>query len=400
MKVPAVGLALAAGRGVVAWWPASSATPDRAHTEDFPFDADALTAGDDATLLPGLQAARLAVAPHAPARDARSHDARAHCVLHVALASPWTAPREVNLPPMRESEAARVLTRDAARYFPILRGEAAVAVRALQRGVWLAFDADGVVLDAIARAAHAAGFSAVRIVPAVAAWARAVGDARAGVFELEGETAVLGVRNGRLTAMRRCRAADHPASDAASGDALALAARHAPQAEEREFTSAAQRAAREGSVMRRVRQLGVIGMAAILAAVVLQAWGGAYRVARVERHRTALQPTVAPLRALRDSLLEVQDARTALALGRAQARWSERLAALAETLPGDASFTAFRGAGDSVVVEGMARDAQAAIERLMTARGVQRVLATMPASAADDREPFSAIVFFREGSMR
>jgi hypothetical protein len=251
------------------------------------------------------------------------------------------------------------------------------------------------------RAAHAAGFTAVRIVPAVAAWARAAGDARAGAFVLDGETAVLGVQRGRLTAMRRCRAADHPAHDAASGDALALAARHAHQAEEREFISTAQRAAREASVTRRARQLVVIGLAAIVAAAVLQAWGGAYRVARLERDRAALQPTVATFRTLRDSLLEVQDARTALARGRAQARWSERLSALAETLPDDASFTAFRGAGDSVVVEGTALDAQAAIERLKTARGVQRVLpAAAAAFATDDREPFSAIVFFREGGTR
>jgi Tfp pilus assembly protein PilN len=391
-----VGLALAAGRGVFAWWPASSASPDTARTEEFGFDADALAAGDDSTLLPCLRAARLAVTRHAP-----SHDARAQIGLHVALASPWTSPREVALPPMREAEARRVLARDAARYFPVRRAEPAVAVRALRRGAWLAADADDVVLDAIARAAHAAGFSALRIVPAVAAWAHAVGDAQGGTVVLDGEAAVLGVRHGRLDSLRRCRAADLPAGAAASGDALALAARHAPQCDEREFLSTAQRAVRDASVTRMARQLMAIGVAAIIVIGVLQAWGGAYQVARLQRQRAVLQPTVAPLVALRDSLLAVHEARTALVLGRAQARWSERLSALAETLPDGAYFTAFRGAGDSVVVEGTASDAQTAVARLKSGRGVRLVRPTAAAASTDDdREPFSAVVFFGAGGTR
>jgi hypothetical protein len=291
--------------------------------------------------------------------------------------------------------------RDAARHFPILRAEPAVAVRALRRGMWLACDADGVVLDAIARAAHAAGFAAVRIVPAAAAWAHSAGDAHAATFVLDGEAAVLGVQHGRIASLRRCRAADHPAGNAASGDALALAARHAHQGGEREFISAAQRTARQASATRTARRLFVTGLVALAGAVILQASAGAYRVARLERQRAALQPTVAPFRALRDSLLDVQDARAALARGRTQARWSERLSALAETLPDGAYFTAFRAAGDSAVVEGTAPDAATAVARFKAGRGVRRVYSmAATASADDDRQPFSAIVFFGAGGTR
>ncbi len=396
MKGRAVGLALATGRGVYAWWPPSSASPDRARTAAFSFDTDALAAGDDATMLPWLRAAHLAATGDAPARDARGR-----CVLHVALASPWTSPREVALPPMRESEAHRVLTRDAARYFPILRAEPAVAVRALRGGLWLACDADGVVLDAIARAAHAAGFAAVRVVPAAAAWAHEAGDAHAATFVLDGEAAVLGVQHGRICSLRRCRAADHPAGDAFSGDALALAARHAHHGGEREFLSAAQRASRDASTTRTARRLVAVGLVAVAVAIVLQASGGVYQVARLERQRAALQQTVAPFRALRDSLLDVQEARAALARGRTQARWSERLSALAETLPDGAYFTAFRAAGDSVVVEGTALDAPTAVARFKAGRGVRRVYPTAATASDDDeRQPFSAVVFFGAGGTR
>jgi Tfp pilus assembly protein PilN len=149
------------------------------------------------------------------------------------------------------------------------------------------------------------------------------------------------------------------------------------------------------------RQLMAIGVAAIIVIGVLQAWGGAYQVARLQRQRAVLQPTVAPLVALRDSLLAVHEARTALVLGRAQARWSERLSALAETLPDGAYFTAFRGAGDSVVVEGTASDAQTAVARLKSGRGVRLVRPTAAAASTDDdREPFSAVVFFGAGGTR
>lgn len=393
MRTRTVGLALASARGVIAWGPAS---PDGVRTEEFSFDADALASGDDAALLPALRAARLAAIRNVPARGKA-----APCVLQVALASPWTSPREVTLPPMRESEALRVLARDAARYFPMLRAEPAVAVRALRRGAWIACDADGVVLDAISRAACAAGFTALRVVPAVAAWAQAAGDARAATFVLDGEVAVLGVKRGRITALRRCRAADHPAGETATGDALAQAARFVSQCGGHELLSKAQRAAHDATAAPFARRLLAVGLVALAVAAALQAWGGAHRVEQLERQRAALQPALAPFLALRDSLLDAQDARSALARGRAQARWSERLAALAEALPDGAYFTAFRGAGDSAVVEGTALDAQAAVARLRSARNVLRVRpAAAGVSASDEREPFSAIVFFGVGGAR
>lgn len=394
MRRRPVGLALAAGRGVYAWWPAAAAG-DGARTEAFTFDSDALAAGDDAALIPALRAAVQAALRGAPTSG--SPDAPA---LHVALASPWTLPREVDLPPMRESEAQPVLQRDAARHFPVPRVEPVVAVRALRRGVWLACDADGVVLDTIARAARTAGFAAVRIVPAVGAWAQAVGETRASSVVLDDEATVLRVERGRITSLRRCRAADRPAGDAHMGDALALAACHVHQSTEQEFVSPTERAVRKTAVQRTVRALFRVGVSATLLAVAFQAWGGARRVVRLERQRAALRPAVAPYLALRDSLSALQDAMAALARGRAQAGWTDRLSALAEALPDGARFTALRGAGDSVLVEGAAPVAQAAVEALKSARGVSRVRLTVAGASADDGESFAAIVFFRDGGAR
>lgn len=85
MRARTVGLALASARGVFAWGPASPTAPEGAGTEEFRFDADALAAGDESTLLPALRAARLAAAQDVPAREGN-----VPCALHVALASPWT----------------------------------------------------------------------------------------------------------------------------------------------------------------------------------------------------------------------------------------------------------------------------------------------------------------------
>lgn len=394
MRRRTVGLALARGRGVSAWWSAAAAG-EGARTEAFTFDADALAAGDDAALIPALRAAAQAALRGVPTSG--SPDAPA---LHVALASPWTLPREVELPPMRESEARRVLQRDAARHFPVPRAEPVVAVRALRRGVWLACDADGVVLDTIARAARMAGFSAVRIMPAVGAWAYAVGETRASSLVLDGEAVVLGVQRGRIISLRRCRAADRPAADAVMGDALVLAACHAHQGTEQEFVSPAARAVRNTAVQRTVRALLRVGVTATVLAIAAQAWGGARRVVQLERQRAALQPVVAPLLALRDSLSALQDATAALSRGRAEAGWTDRLSALAETLPDGARLTALRGAGDSVLVEGTAPVAQAAVDALRSARGVSRVRVAVGGASTDTGESFTAIVFFRDGGAR
>lgn len=380
-------MALGAGRGASAWWPAAAA-PDAARLEPFAFDAGALTAGDEGALAAAMHALQRCTA------DAR--------VLHVALASPWTSPRELALPPMRMHEAQAVLTRDAARHFPVPHAEPVVAARPVRRDAWLAADADGVVLDAIGRAAHAAGFTDVRFVPAVVAWGHAAGTSTQRVFAVDDEAAVLDADAGRVTRLRRCRTADLGASRtaAAPDDALPLAASHAPWSEAFELVSAAARTERASRARTLSRRLVAAGLVAMAAGAALHVWGLERRAARIEAQRDAVHAVIAPLRATRDSLAQATDELAALSQAARQApAWSQRLWALASALPADAYLTAWRGDGDSVIVEGRASDAAAAVERLRTARGVEAVRPMVPSLATDAEDaPFSVTVRFRPGS--
>ncbi|MCX5762402.1 MAG: hypothetical protein NTW72_13030 [Gemmatimonadetes bacterium] len=391
MTARRAALALGAGRGVFAWWP-NEATPARARVEAFTFDLHALATGDDATLAAPLRALRRASA------DSRE--------LHVALASPWSLPRELALPPMREHEARAVLARDGARHFPSTRTDRVAAARALRPGnagkpsTWCASDGDGVVLDAIIAAARAAGFSAVRCVPAVGAWAHAAGTATQRVFVVDDEAAVLDARNGLLTRLRRCRAAECGAQSAATDDALPLAAQHAPWCAERELVSVAtqtERSARAGTLSRRLVTASVLALAAALA---LRVWGSSHRVARIEAQRAALRPAIAPLLAARDSLAQITDALDELSRTSAQSpAWTQRLWSLSSALPRDAQFTSWRGEGDSVVVEGRADDPSAVLQRLRTARNVSSVRTLAPiGEAGTDGASFALVVRFTSGA--
>lgn len=368
----------------MAWWPASPGHPAAARTEEFTFDAGALAAGDDTALGPVCAALRRA----APA--ART--------LHVALAAPWAASRELALPPMREEEARLVLTRDATRHFSAARAEPVIAVRSLSRGLWLASDADGVVLDAIARAAHRAGLPFVRFVPAVAAWAHAAGDSSSQTFVVEGEATVIGAQRAAVTRCRRCRPVDLQPGTSGTVDALSIAARHAPQATDAELATVRVRAARRTLASQVTRQLLGAGIMLLVTAAALTWWGSAHRLARLEARRASLHPVIATPLALRDSLLRTDDALAVLAKARADGPvWSHRLTALASALPDDAYFTTWRGGGDSVVVEGRADDAAQVVERLRTARGVEGVRAAAPTTASDGSAAFSVIVRFGAG---
>jgi hypothetical protein len=373
------GLALGAGRAVFAGWPAS----DRAEPRLTPltFNAAALATGDESSLADALGVLRRATP------DARE--------LHVALAAPWTAPRVLALPPMTPREARIVLTRDAARHFPRVGAEPAVTARPLARGSWLAYDADGTVLDAIGRAGHTAGFTRVRIGPAVGAWALAVSGSSPHAFVVDDEATIVSAHRGRVHTLRRLRAAELDRTANITRDALALAARHAPACREPAFESRRDAVATERAATQAVRYLMSLGLGLLVVAGALYAWGAEHRVDGIEARRAALRPALAPHLATHDTLWQLTAAVTAVrTVGRAAPSWLQRLDALATVLPDDAYLTAVRGGGDSVVVEGRADDASAAVAALRGVRDAASVRALTPPAAIDGMPAFAAVVHF------
>ncbi len=385
-----VSVALGRGRGVAAWWPSGGA-PSAARTLTVVFDADALAGGDGASLGDAMREVRRAVGPDV-------------CAVEVALASPWTSPRVLTLPPMRDDEARTVLARDAARFFPQLRGEAVVAVRAIARGRaapgrWFAADADARVLRALQHAARDADFTLARVTTAVAAWAHAAGNADGRVFVVDGEAAVVHARAGRITQLRRCRVPDAGPTAANAPDALELAARHALASGDAELVSPVLQATRDVAAWKIARGLFLAGATAVAVAGAVRWWGVQHDLRRLESARDALRPSVAGAIAIRDSLVALGDALGALRRAERDApHWNARLWALAAVLPRDAYFTAFRGGGDSVQVEGRAASASPVFDALRGARGVVSVRATAPIAVSDvagaAHEQFSVVVHF------
>ncbi len=399
MNTPSIGMALGRGRGVVAWPSADRATrrhPDgtgaAGQAESFTFDAGALAAGDEREL-----AAVLRAVPRAVPRAERTAQ-----LLHVALGSPWTSPRIVTLPRMREHEALEVLRRDAARHFPTVRDEPVIAARALGRGAWLASDADAVVLDAVARAARAAGFGGARILPAVGAWAHAAPNATQLAFVVDDEATVLSAERGVLTALRRCRPADLPVSITLSdADALAAAARHAPAMREHELVSPRLRAARGARAARWSRWFATAGAAMLLGAAAVLLWAPRHRLAQIEARRVTLEAEIAPFRAARDSLQRVQDALASITRSRVgSSSWSDRLSALSAALPPTAYLTSIHGSGDSASMTGRATDLAPILEQLRRTAGARDVRVTSTAVDAEGGAAFEAIFWFRPRGAR
>jgi len=386
-------IALADGRGVAAWWPAGRRPAD-ARTADFTFDADALAAGDSASVSSVL-------------RELRRAAGSGVVSLEITLASPWTSPRCITLAPMRATEAEMVLARDHARHFPLARAMPVVAAQATERvrrapAPWLATDADARVLDALRRAAIDAGFRPGRITAAVAAWARATGDASQRAFVVGDEAAVLDARGGRVTQLRRCRREETGPAAHEATHALDIAARHAPTADGLEFVPAALSEERRIIATRWARRLALAGLAVFVLAGAVRWWSAQRAVRMVERERAALRATVSAVLAARDSLMALNDALEALRRAeRAAPEWNSRLYALSAALPRDAYLTALRGAGDSVEVEGRAASAAPVFDALRQVRGVVSVRATAPIAVTESAgvaaERFSVVVRFGGG---
>jgi len=391
-----VGLSLGAGRGVIAWWP-HGAAPDAARTLHFTFDSATLAYGDPHPLVEVLSAVRDSLG------DGRHR-------LFVALGSPWSSPREISLPPMRHAEARAVLERDVVLHFPRPFSEPVVTVRSIARrspSAFLAADVDTAVLDALGKAAAIVGWELERVAPAVGAWARALGTATRHVFIVDREATVLDARRSIVERLRRCRAVDLPAetvssAHAAAGrnDALELAARYAPSDCDVEFVPPAVRAQRRAVARRAVRTMTTVAAGLLALAAALAWWGPVHEDGVLTTERAALRASVERAMTQRDSIIRVEDQLATVARAeRAAPKWSSRLLAIAAVLPDDAYLTAVRGVGDSVQVEGRAKNAAKVFEALRAARSIEAVRATAPirldAGPADTLESFSIAVRLR-----
>ena len=321
----------------------------------------------------------------------------------IALLPPLAQARLLELPPLRPAEYRRILSRDAARYFPtgdvaqVAAGEP-LAARGPRRSLprVLAAVAASDLIEALVRTVEAAGWQLGSIVPAEVAWLQRLrGEVAALVVPAGTLVAVLRVAGGVPVALRRVRRPLHEAPrvvreviaelerDGAAvqvlDDALSAAAAGAVSAPGPQLLPDRVVVERRRRVNRRVIQLSAAALALLLAAAGLDLWGARRELAAVASRRAAIREEVAAALARQDTLESLVARHAALErAGGAAVRWSEVLTDFSDYLPRDAHLIAFRGRADSVGLEGIARRAAGVFEALRRAPRVAGVRADAP----------------------
>lgn len=347
--------------------------------------------------------------------------------LSVALLPPLCETRLVDLPPLGREEAEVVLRRDAARHF-LGRGRSLVVGGArMGRGPAdpppvLAAAAPRALLDALQRAVDSRGWVIERIVPAHAAWLRALDEAapsqsgaevrvrlvvavvddsahmmlvagdqasrirRVPAHDIEGVLEAVGAEAGRALVLAGKEAA-RPLREALRGAGWVLlpadpadvgaaveASRHTAEALPELVPAPLAWARRERDRSLTVRMLAA-SVVLVAAAAIVHLWGAGRELSALRSERMALREVVAPALAARDSLDAALGRVAALeALGHESARLTFSLVELAVLLPPETYLVSLRAAGDTAVFEaagGRAGDALAALRAAPTLRDVR-----------------------------
>lgn len=338
--------------------------------------------------------------------------------LSVSLLPPLAEVRAVDLPPLRNDDAERVLARGASRYFVGARQSQVVGVvrggrgrRPVARGGPLvAAAAPARLLAAIRTAAQGAGLSIDAIGPAESAWAAAAmafaprkNSGAAFVLVCHADrTDLLRLEAGQLAGVRRFRAATADADamsaavrgessavpwvvvlgspddrgvlqrdllargigtrtlseDSDEEDPTLLAAQHAAPAAGPLFRTEDLRAESRARVWRATAI--TIGAAAVLliAGAELRLWGLHRQLRLLQQQRAQLAPRLQATLVGRTSVETIYRSAAALnAVERSSPAWGSTIGVLTAAVPDSAYLTAFRTRGDSLIVEGLADQA-------------------------------------------
>lgn len=325
--------------------------------------------------------------------------------VHVALLPPLADARVIPFPPMRQTEAEMVLSRDVTRYFLGATRAQVVSVHRLHGGETseegradassrvFAAAAPLALLEAIPLALREVGWHCESLSAAQGVWLDAVSDqaglARGAVVALVGDvTHVLLLQDGRPTGARKIPARDTEGVLEALGHGPAEALVLAPgayadvlhraltpegwrvsRASEGSRTAEAVTAGRaRGGVMEllppslkqerrksRVRAglgMGIAAVALILASSVMHLWGAHRELRTLQVRRASIQAQVAPALLARDSLHELRDrVQTLRELAALEPLRTRAIVELSALLPEDTYLTAFFASGDTVELE-------------------------------------------------
>jgi hypothetical protein len=315
--------------------------------------------------------------------DVKQSAGAPRAVVTVALLPSLVAVRRLALPPLSADERRRVLGRDADRYFVEARQPQVVGTEVLEVGPSpvpvLAAAASARLVEEIESAVETMGWTLAAIIPAQVAWA-VQADGPIVVAHLPQGSEVLHVENGRVVERRwgRSGAPDPPGAQVLD-DPLAIAAASAPRAHRLELCSDARHAAERRRARRVAAGLVVAAAVCLGVAAGLDYWGLTRELAVLRARRAALATEVIATMAARDSLGALTGNVTTLGtLEATSPQWSAFLTDLADFLPRDAHVLTLRGAADSVVIQGVARQAAGVFQAVQTMPRVVGVRAEAP----------------------
>jgi Tfp pilus assembly protein PilN len=349
----------------------------------------------------------------------------------LCLLPPLARIRWIELPPVSDRDARRLIAREAGRYFIDAGAAQCVGVRRRRRRRTvdprvLAVAADAELVDALERAVASAGGALGGIVAAHAAWSAVRHHepnppADPSVTIVAADCLyVLHSRGGQLVGQRRfaldCLDADSLRAAVGPGPATptvlaeeparsAIAAmlqqtgpddtvhRVGPRRETPALAAAAAAAVAAGPeliserLIERARTRGrlrasVFAAAAaciVLAAGGLELWGVRRELHELGVRRAEIRQEVEQVSAARELLDEVNLRLSALAgLGQSAPDWTRVIADIAEHLPREAHLVSVRASGDTVRIEGVAADASAALGELRRVPSLANLAADAP----------------------
>ena len=313
--------------------------------------------------------------------------------LSVALLPDLCQIRQVSLPPLREDERRQVIARHVARHFPGVSVPQALGTALAPEGGLIVATAPLAVVEGIEQATAAMGWHLAGIRPAEAAWAVA-GEAESPgvervVVALADRVEVLQAQRGSVTAVRRipnvladakCRAQlTQEPSTVTLVSPEALAAAFADRTGNPAIVSAARWEGGRLGVRRLTRRFAAAACVLLLLSAGVQWWGAERALAMLRAERAADAPDVAEALGRRQEVARLREQYALLRPdGPGARRWSQVLSVVADRLPRTAYLTVFRGTGDSLALEGVAREAGPVLDALREAPSVAALRATAP----------------------
>jgi Tfp pilus assembly protein PilN len=352
--------------------------------------------------------------------------------LTVSLMPPLAEVRQLDLPPMRDEDLTRLLSRNPARYFVGARGAQIVGASVGGRRARgetspvIAAAASARMLAMIHVAAGQSGWSVDAIAPAETAWAGAAialwpaiaKQSLSALIAHEDRTDLLQIERSRLVGVRRFRAG---AADAAMiADAIDASARvgvagavqprreltaalgalglttttpigeWSGVAERGELLAAHFAGSEVGPVLRsedtvvaqraQARNATMITFGAtaalVVAAAVIELWGVHHQLDLVRQQRAQLRPALSSTLIGRTTV-EATYRHLAVLNGieRSTPQWAAVITTLSKSIPDDAHLTAIRSRNDSLIVDGLAEHAARVFDALEKTPGLMDVKA-------------------------